>query len=84
MNPPGSFYYLTPCIGFSKNDMPFEVIGTHARWEHEYTILDYLTVKLCDNNGDEYYVKVSGEDGVLISDDDSAGHDLYYNILCIV
>ena len=67
VNPPGSFYYLTPCNGFTTQDMPFEVIGVHTRWGNDFTALDYLIVKLYDMDTGIYYVRVSGQFGVQIS-----------------
>eukprot|EP01083_Nonionella_stella_P202147 738785_1 len=54
------FYYIQRCPGFTSDDMPFAVLGTHASvGTSSVTGLDYITVLLTESNGDEYQLFLS-------------------------
>ena len=54
------YYYMYPCFGSSRNDMPFNLLGRHYYTrDNTVTGLDYITFELFDYNDDLYYVWVS-------------------------
>eukprot|EP01083_Nonionella_stella_P048819 130317_1 len=50
------YYYLHPCAGSSlTDDMPITIMGRHYHWgDRSVTGLDYITLELYDDNGDQY------------------------------
>eukprot|EP00485_Elphidium_margaritaceum_P023488 CAMPEP_0202712698 /NCGR_PEP_ID=MMETSP1385-20130828/44208_1 /ASSEMBLY_ACC=CAM_ASM_000861 /TAXON_ID=933848 /ORGANISM="Elphidium margaritaceum" /LENGTH=476 /DNA_ID=CAMNT_0049372805 /DNA_START=33 /DNA_END=1460 /DNA_ORIENTATION=+ len=77
VNPPGRFYYLTPCAGrgYTNEDMPFEVIGVHQRYDGYFSSMDYEIVKLYGSDGTEYCIKVKGNEPVAYNTDCSDTFD---------
>eukprot|EP01084_Bolivina_argentea_P109124 195044_1 len=77
VSPAGQFYYITPCEGkeYNHNNMPFDVIGVHKRYDNHFTSLDYTILKLYDDNGDIYCIKAKGNLGVTYNNDCSNNYN---------
>ena len=62
------YYYMRPCNGWTKNEMPFNMIAKHYEFGRVYsdgnsrTSIEYITMELFDpNTGIIYYLYVNGE-----------------------
>jgi len=65
-NPAGRFYLITPCRGryYNHQHLPFDVIAVFKRYDNDFTSIDYTIVKLYDDDGSEFCIKIKGNSGV--------------------
>eukprot|EP01084_Bolivina_argentea_P072490 131624_1 len=60
IKPNQQFYYMHPCKGTTRRQMPFTLLGRHVQIaSSSLTSLDYITLELFDFNGDEYLIWLS-------------------------
>eukprot|EP01083_Nonionella_stella_P112998 332936_1 len=53
------YYYIHPCDGTTRRQMPFTLLGRHVKYYGSVTTIDYVTLELFDFNGDKYFVWLS-------------------------
>eukprot|EP01083_Nonionella_stella_P112999 332937_1 len=59
IKPNQQFYYMHPCKGTTRRQMPFTLLGRHVKYYGSVTTIDYVTLELFDFNGDKYFVWLS-------------------------